>query len=47
MIKHQIPITKQLPITNDRITKRLVIDYWNLEFIWLLVLGDWLFRIAE
>lgn len=39
MTNNQIPSSKQVPMTEIPITKRLGIGAWVLEFIWLLEFG--------
>jgi hypothetical protein len=41
--KHQIPMTKQIPITNDPSTKQVLFGIWDLEFRYCLEFGIWNF----
>src|SRR5687767_1480954 len=50
MTKHQVPMTKQMPMTEVSNTKqpgaksmRLTFGHWNLGFVWTLVLVIWCF----
>jgi hypothetical protein len=43
MTNNQETSTKQNPNTNNQNPKRLVIEIWLLELVWLLSLVIWLF----